>query len=217
MAIRGKVADPSSRGEAAALSAPAEGTSKMTRNFDNRILQLSLPRRTFLKVARRGGRVRRHAVLLPEVAFGATRAGRARPHPGRRRQRPGRFHDRQAQEAGRARRASQYRTIYAQDPATYESIFQSLGDAGAAVVVTTFNEVAEPIKAVAPKYPKTKWIQIFGDPMHPPIPNVVDGFLRLLSGLLPVRHVRRLRFRSPARSAISAASPSPRSTPTSTR
>src|SRR6185503_20548661 len=34
------------------------------------------------------------------------------------------------------------RTIYAQDPATYESIFRSLGDAGAAVIATTFNEVA---------------------------------------------------------------------------
>jgi ABC transporter substrate-binding protein PnrA-like len=26
---------------------------------------------------------------------------------------------------------------------------------------------------VAPDYPKTKWIQIFGDPTDPPIPNVV--------------------------------------------
>src|ERR1700761_5978709 len=49
------------------------------------------------------------------------------------------------------------RTIYAQDPATYESIFRSLGDAGAAVIATTFNEVAEPIKALAPTFPKTRW------------------------------------------------------------
>ena len=42
-----------------------------------------------------------------------------------------------------------YRAIYAQDPATYETIFRTLGDAGAAVVISTFNEVTEPLKAVA--------------------------------------------------------------------
>ena len=63
------------------------------------------------------------------------------------------------------------RTIYAQDAATYGTIFKSLADANAAVIAATFNEVAEPIKALAPKYPKTKWIQIFGDPIQPPIPN----------------------------------------------
>jgi len=67
----------------------------------------------------------------------------------------------------------QHRAIYAQDPATYETIFRTLGDAGAAVVVSTFNEVAEPFKAVAPSYPDTKWIQLFGDPFEPAIPNVV--------------------------------------------
>jgi basic membrane protein A len=65
------------------------------------------------------------------------------------------------------------RVVYASDPATYESIFRTLGDAGASVVVSTFNEVAEPIKAVAPAYPNTKWIQLFGDPFNPPMPNVV--------------------------------------------
>jgi basic membrane protein A len=63
------------------------------------------------------------------------------------------------------------RTIYAQDAATYGTIFKSLADANAAIIVATFNEVAEPIKALAPKYPNTKWIQIFGDPIEPPIPN----------------------------------------------
>src|SRR5271163_3772322 len=48
------------------------------------------------------------------------------------------------------------RTIYAQDAATYGTIFKSLADAGAAVIAATFNEVAEPIKALAPKYHKTK-------------------------------------------------------------
>ena len=64
------------------------------------------------------------------------------------------------------------RIVYASDPATYETIFRTLGDAGASVVVSTFNEVAEPIKALAPTYPKTKWIQLFGDPIKPPLPNV---------------------------------------------
>jgi basic membrane protein A len=65
------------------------------------------------------------------------------------------------------------RAIYAADPATYETVFRTLGDAGAAVIVSTFNEVAEPFKAVAPAYPDTKWIQLFADPFDPPIPNVV--------------------------------------------
>ncbi len=66
-----------------------------------------------------------------------------------------------------------YRAIYAQDPATYETIFRTLGEAGASVVVSTFNEVAVPIKAVAPDFPDTKWIQLFGDAFEPPMPNVV--------------------------------------------
>ncbi len=84
------------------------------------------------------------------------------------------------------------RTIYASDPATYESIFKSLGSSGAAVVVTTFNEVAQPLKAVAPAYPKTKFIQIFGDPITPPVANIVtvsyDYYLGCyLSGLFGAR------------------------------
>lgn len=65
------------------------------------------------------------------------------------------------------------RVVYAADPATYESIFRTLGDAGATVIVSTFNEVAEPIKALAPSYPNTKFIQLFGDPFEPAMPNVV--------------------------------------------
>jgi basic membrane protein A len=65
------------------------------------------------------------------------------------------------------------RTIYAQDSATFPSIYQSLADAGAEVIAGTFNEVAEPIKALAPSYPDTKFIQIFGDPFDPPMANVV--------------------------------------------
>lgn len=67
----------------------------------------------------------------------------------------------------------EYRAVYAQDPATYETVFRTLGDSGAAVIISTFNEVAEPFKALAPSYPNTKWIQLFGDPFEPAIPNVV--------------------------------------------
>jgi basic membrane protein A and related proteins len=72
-----------------------------------------------------------------------------------------------------AEKGFEMRAIYAQDAATYEQIFRSLADAGAAVIVSTFNEVAEPFKALAPSYPKTKWIQLYGDPFEPAMPNVV--------------------------------------------
>lgn len=64
------------------------------------------------------------------------------------------------------------RVVYAADPATYETIFRTLGDAGASIIVSTFNEVAEPFKALAPEYPNTKWIQLFADPIEPALPNV---------------------------------------------
>ena len=84
------------------------------------------------------------------------------------------------------------RTIYAQDSATFPSIYQSLADAGAKVIAGTFNEVAEPIKALAPTYPDTRFIQIFGDPFDPPMPNVVtvsyDYYLGCyLSGLFAAK------------------------------
>jgi basic membrane protein A len=65
------------------------------------------------------------------------------------------------------------KVVYAADPATYETIFRTLGDAGASIIVSTFNEVAEPFKALAPSYPNTKWIQLFADPFEPAMPNVV--------------------------------------------
>lgn len=86
----------------------------------------------------------------------------------------------------------EYRAIYAVDPATYETVFRTLGDAGASIIVSTFNEVAEPFKALAPSYPDTKWIQLFADPMEPAIPNVVtvsyDYYLGCyLSGIFAAR------------------------------
>ncbi len=67
----------------------------------------------------------------------------------------------------------EYRAVYAQDPATYETIFRTLGEAGAGVVVSTFPGVSEPFKAVAPQFANTKWIQLFGDAFDPAIDNVV--------------------------------------------
>jgi len=85
-----------------------------------------------------------------------------------------------------------YRAIYAQDSATFAQIFESLAEAGAAVIVATFNEVAEPIRALAPSYPDTKFIQLFADPFETPMPNVVtvsyDYYLGCyLSGLFGAR------------------------------
>jgi basic membrane protein A and related proteins len=64
------------------------------------------------------------------------------------------------------------RTIYAADPSTYQSILHTLAGAGAAVIVTTFNEMEDPLKAVAPAFPNTKFIQLYADPIKPTIPNV---------------------------------------------
>ncbi len=65
------------------------------------------------------------------------------------------------------------RAIYAQDAATFETVFRTLGDAGAGIIVATFPVIAESVKAVAPEYPDTRWIHIFGDPVDPPIQNLV--------------------------------------------
>ena len=65
------------------------------------------------------------------------------------------------------------RAIYAQDPATYETVLRILGDAGASIVLGTFPVISEAFKAVAPLYPDTKWIQLFGDAVDPPIANLV--------------------------------------------
>ncbi len=86
----------------------------------------------------------------------------------------------------------QTRAVYAKDPSTYETIFRTLADAGAAVIVSTFNEVTEPFKALAPKYPKTQWLQLFGDEIKPAIPNVTtisyDYYLgTYLAGILAGR------------------------------
>ena len=64
------------------------------------------------------------------------------------------------------------RAIYAGDPANYQPILELLGEAGAAIVITTFNEMTEPLKAVAPAFPKTRFVQLYGDPVVPVIRNL---------------------------------------------
>jgi basic membrane protein A len=64
------------------------------------------------------------------------------------------------------------RVIYASDPANYQPILELLGEAGAAVVITTFEEMTQPLEAVAPEFPATRFVQLYGDPMVPAIRNV---------------------------------------------
>ena len=98
-------------------------------------------------------------------------------------------------------RGFESRTIYAQDAATYETILRTLGDSGATYVAATFPVIAEAFKAVAPSYPNTRWIHLFGDPADPPIPNLVtvsyDYYLGCyLSGIFAahVSHTARIGY-----------------------
>ncbi len=64
------------------------------------------------------------------------------------------------------------RAVYAADPANFQPILELLGEAGAAVVFTTFEEMTQPLKAVAPAFPNTRFVQIYGDPIVPAIGNL---------------------------------------------
>jgi basic membrane protein A len=64
------------------------------------------------------------------------------------------------------------RAVYASDPSNYEPILQLLGEAGAAIVFVTFEEMTEPLKALAPTFPATRFIQLYGDPIVPSIDNL---------------------------------------------
>jgi basic membrane protein A len=64
------------------------------------------------------------------------------------------------------------RAVYASDAANYQPILELLGEAQAQVVLVTFNEMTQPLRAVAPSFPNTRFIQLYGDPMDPVIPNV---------------------------------------------
>ena len=62
--------------------------------------------------------------------------------------------------------------IYAQDPASYEATLRNLANSGTNIIATTFNEMSKPIAAVAKDFPNVKFIQIYGDPLDPPMANV---------------------------------------------
>jgi basic membrane protein A len=64
------------------------------------------------------------------------------------------------------------RAIYAADPANYQPILELLGEAGAAVVLATFDEMSQPLGAVAPSFPSTRFVQLYADPFVPAISNV---------------------------------------------
>jgi len=84
------------------------------------------------------------------------------------------------------------RTIYASDPATFESILRNLGEAGAEVVITTFFPIVQAVAAMAPQFPKTRFIEIYANPLPAPLPNVrtiqYDGYYGMyLSGLFAAK------------------------------
>jgi len=164
----------------------------MTSNFDDRaILAAGLNRRSFIKAGASAAALAAVSGALSRVAYAAD-GFIALVHT----QAAG---DQSAVDSMIAKinqlaqeKGLQARVVYAQDPATYETIFRTLADAGASVIVSTFNEVGEPFKALAPSYPKTKWIQLFGDAIEPPLPNVVtvsyDYYLGCyLSGVFAAR------------------------------
>lgn len=144
----------------------------MTDNKTGTIINAGLDRRSFLQVSAGAAALGLAANLIPNLAHAegglvalvhTQAAGDNGPVDS--------MIEKLKQLAGE--KGFQYRAVYAQDPATYETVFRTLGDAGAAIIISTFNEVAEPFKALAPTYPDIKWIQLFGDPFEPTIPNVV--------------------------------------------
>ncbi len=65
--------------------------------------------------------------------------------------------------------------IEATDPSTFESTLRNLGNQGTDVIAVTFPPMAEALEIVAPEFPETRWIHIFGSPVE--LPNVVTvGF-----------------------------------------
>ena len=65
--------------------------------------------------------------------------------------------------------------IEATDPSTFESTLRNLGNQGVDVVAVTFPPMGEALALVAPEFPDTRWIHIFGGPVD--MPNVVTvGF-----------------------------------------
>ncbi|MFF0794855.1 BMP family ABC transporter substrate-binding protein [Streptomyces spiralis] len=63
--------------------------------------------------------------------------------------------------------------IEATDPSSYQSTLTNLGRSQADIVMVAFPQFASALKAVAPKYPHTKWVHLYADPYKPKINNLV--------------------------------------------
>ena len=61
--------------------------------------------------------------------------------------------------------------IEALDPSTFETTLRNLGNQGTDVVAVTFPPMGEALAAVAPDFPDTRWIHVFGSALD--MPNVV--------------------------------------------
>lgn len=64
------------------------------------------------------------------------------------------------------------RFVAATDPSSHESTLRSLAQAGTSVIVVSFSEFIQPVKAVAPEFPDSRFVHIYADPYEPTLPNV---------------------------------------------
>jgi basic membrane protein A len=62
--------------------------------------------------------------------------------------------------------------IEATDPSTYEQTLRNLAQQGTRIVVATFPGMQQPLAAVAPEFPDTRFVHIFADPDETPIENL---------------------------------------------
>lgn len=60
------------------------------------------------------------------------------------------------------------------DPSTYESTLRNLGQAGTDIIVTAFPGMQAPVQAVAPEFPDSDFVLIFGDPFDPALDNAMS-------------------------------------------
>ncbi|WP_459695153.1 BMP family ABC transporter substrate-binding protein [Acidisoma sp. C75] len=62
--------------------------------------------------------------------------------------------------------------IYADEPRAYVEDLTAAAAAGAAVIVATFPAILPAVRLVARRYPKTKFILLYGPPLRPELPNL---------------------------------------------
>lgn len=79
--------------------------------------------------------------------------------------------------------------VEALDPAVFETTLTNAANAGANVIVSTFLDMSKPLATVAAKFPDIHFIQIYGMPNDPVIPNLRTVSFRYdeatyLSGIL---------------------------------